>query len=311
MKVLRFLPIIGIALFIYLLTTVDLSKLFNVIITISPLFLLLAVLVFILQLMLQMYKWNMLLNLQQLFLPYHKLFIMHLKSFFYGVITPGRIGSFIKLRYISQSTGKDLGTSASSVVIDRFLDTIVLALMALTGSFIILNNSPELSHLILIVSLILIVTFFVLMNKKLTTYALFLFYKFLTPKKIKLTVKDSFDNFYATIPKKHKLILPFFVTIITWIITYTVAYMVALGLHINISFIAFITLYPIASFVGLIPITVAGLGTREAALVGIFSLYAIPPEQTIALSLIAFVISNILPALIGGILTIKDDTTLH
>ena len=63
---------------------------------------------------------------------------------------------------------------------------------------------------------------------------------------------------------------------------------------------------PITTFVGQIPITINGLGTREAVMISLFGLLGIGATKIFSVSLINLVINGILPASIGMLLMLYD-----
>ena len=66
------------------------------------------------------------------------------------------------------------------------------------------------------------------------------------------------------------------------------------------SFVLFLTLVPIVMFVTLLPISIAGLGVREASLVALFSQFGVmDAAQAFVLSMLVF-LSGLLSILPGG-----------
>lgn len=311
MKWTKILPIIGIAIFIFLLTRIDLHKFVAIVKTANPLFLGLAVLLTLIQVLLQTYKWDVLLKLQGMEVHYTQLVKLQLKSAFYGSITPGRVGSFSKIPHLKQITNYSLSICAPSVIIDRFLDMITVLVMAVIGAGLILTSNTYVIYEVGILTFILIIGFFILLDKKLMKKFMNLFFKIFIIKKLKTFVDESFEDFYKNIPTKKHLIYPFILSVLAWVLTYSISYAIALAIHVQIPYLAFIFLFPIATIVGMIPITLAGIGTREVALIGLLSIYGVTPEQAIAISLLGFIFSSMIPSLLGGIYSIKDDTNVH
>jgi uncharacterized membrane protein YbhN (UPF0104 family) len=66
-------------------------------------------------------------------------------------------------------------------------------------------------------------------------------------------------------------------------------------------------LFPIANVVGFIPITFAGLGTRELTAVILFSsLFLVPEAQIFVVSLLGFILTDIFTGFIGFILSLSE-----
>ena len=307
MKWTRILPIIGLALFVYLIYTTGVRNLLDALKHINVSLFLLSLLFIPVIILLQTYKWQILLKQQGIQLPFMRVVIMQLKSVFYGVVTPGKIGSFIKIHYIKQASGKDVGNSAQSVILDRFLDTITVFVMAFLGAVFIIHVTRETTIIFVAVLVLIALAFYIILNKRFMKFFLGIFFKVLISKKIKQTLQESFETFYHNIPQTKHLLFPFLVNIVTWIIIYTAPFLIAYSLGITqIPYLAFISMYAISTIISIIPITISGIGTREASLVGLFSIYNIPAELTIAMSLLSFFTGTILIACIGAYLSVKN-----
>jgi uncharacterized protein (TIRG00374 family) len=65
-------------------------------------------------------------------------------------------------------------------------------------------------------------------------------------------------------------------------------------------------LYPIATTIAFIPITSGGLGTREAALIFLFSFFGVSPEKVLVISLAGYLLTEILTGFYGFIISIVE-----
>jgi uncharacterized protein (TIRG00374 family) len=234
---------------------------------------------------------------------------INLISNFYGLITPGQFGAIIRAEYLKKysSTGKGL----SNFVIDKVLSLISLFFMVLLFGFIILKEKVEwVNGLTLIYSMLafflLIGMFLFFYNKEKSRSLLRIIYQKLIPQKMKEKARGTFNSFYEDLPKKGALVGIFILNLISWVVCYTVFYFVALSLGINIKFIYFIGVYPIATIVAQIPITISGFGTREATLIALFGLFGIEAVKVFSMSITALFIMAIFPALIAIPLILRE-----
>lgn len=78
------------------------------------------------------------------------------------------------------------------------------------------------------------------------------------------------------------------------------------SLGIEVPYIVFITLYPIANIIAFIPVTSAGLGTREAAVIFLFSFFGVSPEIAVVLSLSGHLLTDVLTGFYGFILSMTE-----
>jgi uncharacterized membrane protein YbhN (UPF0104 family) len=56
-----------------------------------------------------------------------------------------------------------------------------------------------------------------------------------------------------------------------------------------------------------VPVTIAGIGTREVSLITLFGFFGIQPAKVVTVSLLSMVIANAIPAFIGFLLSIKKE----
>jgi uncharacterized membrane protein YbhN (UPF0104 family) len=87
-------------------------------------------------------------------------------------------------------------------------------------------------------------------------------------------------------------------------------YLIAQLFNIHIPYITFIFILAITSSIAVIPISIYGLGTRDATLVALFSLYNIPPENSISFTLFWFTVFFVTPSIIGAFITILENKKL-
>ncbi len=83
------------------------------------------------------------------------------------------------------------------------------------------------------------------------------------------------------------------------------AYALARGMRIEISLLDAVILFMPAVLLATLPISVAGWGVRENAMVALYGFVGVPPEQALAISILYGVVS-ILVALPGGLLWLAN-----
>ena len=79
---------------------------------------------------------------------------------------------------------------------------------------------------------------------------------------------------------------------------------------VGVQYISFIFVLAVANVVASLPISIYGLGTREATLISLFSIFAVTSEKIIALSLFWFAVIWLLPSIIGAIITVFESKKL-
>ncbi len=297
------LPLIGLTLFVYLLLKIGINNIVRGMIEIRILDLFLALILVFLLLLSQTFKWYVILKKQRIKLSFIEAVKLHFISLFYGFITPSKIGSLIKILYLRKRTGS-IGESTSSVFIDRSFDLIVVLMLAAIGSIVIINRRIN-SIWIFLILIASIIGFLFLISQNRGRKFLNIILQRMLSSHLYSKTRKGFDGFYKSLPKKKFLMLPFTLTILNWLITYLPNYILARSIGIEIDYIHFVLILAIATVIGQIPITISGLGTREASLIGLFSLFGVEAYKVMSLSILSLILIAVLPALIGFAISLR------
>ena len=87
-----------------------------------------------------------------------------------------------------------------------------------------------------------------------------------------------------------------------------IMWVLALGVAANLNFADALMLFPLVVLLQTLPISIAGWGVREGAMVEIFALVALPADAALAISLL-FGIALALSSLPGGVIWVKSAET--
>jgi len=302
----KILPFIGIALFVYLLIRLDVTKVFQQIAESNKIYLLMACGVVLIFLFFQVLKWFVLARKQKIPLPFWKSVKIDFMGNFYGLVTPGKLGNAMRVAYLRKYTSTSKGMA--NFMIDKVLDVLSLFSLAIILGFFVLREQINLLifNYLLFFFFVFIVLLLLLYKKERSKFFLRFVYKRLIPKKMKGKAKLAFDSFYESFPKKKDLISILALNLSAWVINYCAVYFVALSIGIEINFLYFIALYPIATLVAQIPITISGLGTRELTLISLFGLFGIEAVKVFSMSLISIFIMAVIPSIIAIPFILKE-----
>jgi uncharacterized protein (TIRG00374 family) len=306
MDIKKLLPIIGIILFIYILSTLDIGKIIDVFLQINLIYGLSAILAIIPILIIVNFEWQLILKIHNI----HVNFLYSLKNimigYFYGFITPGGFGGYTRAFYLKDESGETIQKCFVNILLLSTLDYLTLLLIGIIGAFVISSRFPSIFPIFIFLFILIIMLLVFLIRKE--TGKVFirklLYSKLLNQYSSKW---DKYlDNLYEDIPKINQLILPAIISILGWILWFSLLYLISTLFSINVPFYYFIIILPIANIIALLPITIQGLGTREAALIGLFSIFNVPQENILGFSLFWFVISWLIPSIIGTFITIYE-----
>jgi glycosyltransferase 2 family protein len=307
-KIRKFLPIVGISIFVYLLIKLDITKVFGEFKTLNWNYLSIALILMVVFFTTQTLKWFVIARRQKITVPFKEAFKINLISSFYGFVTPSKVGSIVRMNYLKKYGG-DTGKGISNFIVDKVLD--LSSLFILVVGFGLLINQKLVSEnyfYFVLAMFIAMVSFFLIFYKKSNTqFLLKWIYRKFIPERLKDKTRTLFESFYRDMPSLGFLIFAFGINLLNWIVNYTVLYFTSLALGIDVKFSYFLIILPISTLVAQIPITINGLGTRELTMISLFGILGISAVKVFSMSLLSIVITNIIPSILAIIFLLKKE----
>jgi len=221
-----------------------------------------------------------------------------------GIITPGRLGEFYRIKLINDLNIPNL-SNYNFLLIEKITDIFSLIcfifLLLITG-FYTLN----LQTIFLFFTFVLVGIFFIKNG--------YYFFTYFTKKIIcffpKLKKKKFFELFFKNNPfvnlGNKKLIFLFLLTMTIWLI-FIFAVHIGINGNFKVNFLETIKLFVINTFVTALPITIMGIGLREIVLTEIFQINNLSYLANISFQ---FIFVNIISALPGFILFFNKEYKL-
>jgi len=304
MKIKKYIPIIGILIFIYILFKLDLGRVIDEIFNAKKSFLIIGFGLIFFTCITQTAKWFAIARVQMIKVPFWEAIKINLISAFYGFITPARLGSIIRANYLRKYNLGKIGKGLNNFFLDKILDLVSMVFFIAVFS-VAFKEIFGISYFYYSLAIFFLLIFIIIIfrDKNKSKRILRIFYRFL-PKKIKIKAKDVFYSSYENIPKKRFFLLFFLLNLFNWVVLFSSSYFIGLAVGIEIPFFYFLAIFPIAILVAQIPITISGLGTREVTLISLFGLLGVEAVKVFSMSLIGLVLGMI-PIIIGGILIFK------
>lgn len=302
----KLLSLVGIALFLIILSRINLNALINILSHTNVLFLILAFLVNGIAIVLKSLKWKIIVNSVKPEFSLRQSVVAFFVGFSFATITPAKLGDFIKVFYITDENCS-LGKSLSTIVIDRLIDIILLFSIALIGiyGFSVFYQIDILSiGTIILLIAVIIAGLYVVLNKPLLSVLLKPFFNIFVPLYLKSKVSLYYDDFFTGLfvfyYDRRRFFSSIFIGIISWIPPFVYGYLLARSIGIDTGILFFILVIPVISLLDLLPISISGIGTRDMALIFLFGLRGISAELAVAFSLLYLFMSYWLIALIGA-----------
>jgi uncharacterized protein (TIRG00374 family) len=267
---------IGIVLLVVILFSVDLQAVAEHLKHCDPMPIALAIVLIVPQIAVRAFRWKQLLRWQGISCPWSQVLTIYFASTFAGLMTPGRLGEFAKGFFLKQQGAATFSYSLPSVLVDRMLDLLVLASLALIAL-------PQFYHIpdagALVIAAVLLLPAMVYgglrwlgSSNRLAEVA----------SRMKMRLGDnwsgSLDDFVQGSRRliTIKLFFPLGLTILSYGIYFIQTGLIGQAIGLPLGFVTIGMVVAVGILVGYIPITVAGLGTREATLIILFSRVGVP-----------------------------------
>lgn len=245
----------------------------------------LAVLIYICAVFISTIRWRLLLHER---FGLGRLFSLYFIGSFFNHLLPGIIGGdAVKAYYLYRDTGK--GASAiASVFMDRYMGFTALMLVGLIafpfgfGYF----RGSYIEWILPLIVLLFIAGSFVVFGLR-------------VGRRIKF-LSGFYDYFAIYKEKKAVIVKTFLISVVVQAIVIFAVYALCRGLSVNVPLLPLFIFVPVISTIATIPISISGLGVREASFVLLFGFLGISPAQATAVSFAWFlsVATGSLPGLI-------------
>ncbi|NWJ47261.1 MAG: flippase-like domain-containing protein [Chloroflexi bacterium] len=244
--------------------------------------------------LLKTWRWCLLLKNLNIPLSFGRAYHLYALGLSAGSFTPGQLGDAIKAWHL-RDMGHSLGQSLLSVVLDRLFDIIVLLVLT-GGSILILGPAfigewPTLLLLLVGTGMGLVILGFASLRQRLLSLL-----KHILGNKI----KEGSEKLVFPLSKTSAsdLLACLSITILTMFTAIMRTWLLAFAIGMNLSPLEVIAASSLATFAGLIPISVSGIGARDLTLIGILAQMGFARESALVLSTLLLVL-NLVNLLVG------------
>ena len=298
----KYIRFIGLFILLFILSRIDFKLLLDTLYHVNILYLSLAIILNIPQLFFKSYRWNFLLKQQHIYYTPVQSFQIYMSSLYIGFITPGRIGEFVKALYLSADKGISISKGFSSVLVDRLFDLYLLINLGFIGiwKFDILG---KLSSTFLVITLIAVLTPLIMLNRQLMEKFIKTLYKIAVFKKVQGKIEESVEDFYDGLQKliSSKLLYSGLLTCMGYFMFFIQCYLIVIAVDLSINFLTIILFMAISNLITFIPISISGLGTRDATLIFLFSLIGLSPEMAVIYAFLVFITFFVSGGFLGAV----------
>jgi uncharacterized membrane protein YbhN (UPF0104 family) len=294
--------VVGLILLIVLLLQLDVGALLVALRDIDVCLLIWAVLLNVPMLVVKTVRWKAVLRTQGVDYAISKAALAYVGSIYLGLVTPGRVGEFAKALHVSQDCDIPIGRSLASALVDRLFD--LYALLVVGGTALLLLSAERVYFTVLLVSVVLLLTspLVLLLHDgafgcvRVWGSRLRLLEPLFSPGSWFLELREGLLQLTLSC-----LWIASGLTVVAYVLFFSQCYLLALALGIPAGFFPISFSVALGSLATLLPISISGLGTREAAIVAYLGTAGVPEEVALGFSLTVFATFYLAGGLMGAI----------
>ena len=260
----------------------------------------LCMLLTIMQLLLEAFVWQWLLARQRIRHPYPKTVLAYLASQYLGLVTPGHVGEYLAAGYISTETGITFGYALSSVVMKKILHWVTLVSFGIWGVQLLATiplaqglRWAVLASVFVLTVLSSAIALWVVSLRRLARK-----WEQLSPWQVDMT------EFWAGMHRlvSLQLIVPLGVGALAFSVLFLQldAVLRSLGVLLPIALVGKIAACS-RIVARVIPISVVGFGSKDAAVIGLLAQQGIEPAVGLTATLLFLVCSYLVTLLLSGL----------
>lgn len=281
------------------------SALIEIVFGLRKEFLLISLLPLLLHLFLIPYKWKVLLNHQKVHLPFSEIFRSTYIGMFFAFVTPSQIGDLGRIFYFD-SRRYPQEIIAGTVVLNKIIELVTLLGLGVCGVFYYSRNlSPVILDFVLVFFFVMLFFLFLFLYSPAgKPFFKRIFYSFM-PVIWRDRTYEWLSNFYNSFPTVKEVFPYVLLSLINWLVVYTFVCILALSLSIRVGYVSLVSALALSSAIGLLPITISGIGTREVSLIALLGVFGVEEPRVLALSLLGFFLLKVSTALMGAYFAVR------
>ncbi len=272
------------------------SKIAALFAAVDPLLLTASVLVNFLAIHIKVLRWQVLLRVRDIAYRTRDAWLAFSSAMYVGMLTPGRVGDLLRMQYLRHDVGTPYPEGFASVVMDRLCDLYVLsgfvAIAIVHYSSVVVG---ELRYASIAVVALALLGPLVLVIPGIAERLFGRIYRRIRPD------PAGFDLFLEALRAQvgRGLLVTLPTTVAAYLVSFGQSWLIARAMHLDIAYFDIVCLTAVASLLSLLPISISGMGVREALFAVIFPSLGLSVEQGVAFGIMVFVVIYLGGAFIG------------
>lgn len=310
------LPLIGLALFVVIVAGTGVDRIVEVFRSADPRAMALTPLIIVLILFMRGVRWRLILRGLGVDMPLGRATAVWCIGFFASSVTPAKSGDALRAVYVRRDSGRSYGEAFLSVFVDRLWDLIFILLAGIITVPIFSRRYTEMPSAWIVVgsAVALGAVIYAGTQRGVMQRLLRPLFGILVPQRFRAAFSLNFHSFYDGLRAyagagAHHLAVAL-LTLVCWGLIFLLAWVIAWAMHINVSFAFIALIMPIVTLAELLPVSISGLGTREATVVYFFAAVGVGRAPAVGFSIAYLLIGTYLTALIGFLLWLRHPVRL-
>ncbi|MFH1413892.1 MAG: lysylphosphatidylglycerol synthase transmembrane domain-containing protein [Candidatus Omnitrophota bacterium] len=293
---------ISIALIAFILTQVDKESLFEVIRNANKPFLFLGFFVLFFNYVLCLFRWEMLLKTLNIHLPLKRVIMSFAGGHFFNLFLPSTIGGDLMRSIDLTLHTKRPKEVIATIFLDRlsgYIGLVLLALMSLSIGWRLVSNKMVLLCVAAITGFLVIILL-VLFNKRIYRKTNQLLH---SPKagQIRELIKNLHQEIHYFRHHEKAVVSSLILSVFIQAVIPLAYFVIALSIGLRLDIIYFFVFFPIIGVITLLPISIGGLGLRDAATIFFFGTVGVSRDLAFAMSLL-YVVFIMIYGAVGGLI---------
>ncbi len=287
------LRLLGPALLIAFLASSDLEQLFTILAGADVWPILLSLLLLPPFVLVKTWRWQYLLRQLGHDLPLRTGMGLYIVGIFLGTTTPGQAGDFVKAWYL-QERGIPLAPAMLSVVLDRLFDMLVMAMLATLGIFALgqyLPNPILRTLLVVGMSVGIIVALVLLIARRPREWLMTEALRPILPQRIQEAMLRWNAQFASLHMQPRSLAVLMGASLVSAMFTFYRLWLLFIALDVLVPLYLVVGVSALIAILQILPISIAGVGVRDAALIAVLTPLGYTIEQALGVSALFLLIS--------------------
>ena len=248
-------------------------------------------------------RWQKLLEMQGIAYRFRDAFLAFMAGVFLGLVTPGRMGEMGKALYLKEDVNVPLSEGLASVLVDRLFDLYSILLLGSAGLVWFRLLPPWALVVVLAGTLGALLLPLALLSERLAASGMRLVSTLPIVRGRRSRLAEATARFQHGLRPllTPRLVVPLLLTLAAYALYFGQAQLLAVSLDLDVDLPYLAVCLSIAGVITLLPISFAGLGTRDAILIALFLPLGVAPEEAVAFSMLFFLVSYVAGGILGGI----------